>query len=70
MHRWLGRVIVTTALVLALGQAAGSLPGAAPSLRHDRFDPGALGDAQVTVLSTRVPLALGVSGSALAHDPP
>jgi hypothetical protein len=64
MHRWLGRVIVTTALVLALGHAAGSLPGAVFSLRHDRFDPGALGDAQVTVLWTRVALALGVRLSA------
>ena len=40
MHRWLGRAIVTTALVLAVGHAAGSLPGAGPLLRHDRFDAG------------------------------
>jgi hypothetical protein len=44
MHRWLGRAIVATALVLAIGHTARSSPGAEPLLRHDRFDLGAPGD--------------------------
>jgi predicted aspartyl protease len=36
MDRWLGRAIVTTALVSAIGHAAGSPPGPAPLLRYEQ----------------------------------
>ena len=39
MHRALGRAILTTTLVLAVGHAAGSLPGAAPLPRGDYGQP-------------------------------
>ena len=41
MDRWLGRAIMTAALVSAVGYAAGSPLRAAPLLRHNPFDPGA-----------------------------
>jgi clan AA aspartic protease (TIGR02281 family) len=41
MDRWLGRAIMTAALVSSVGYAAGSPPRAAPLLRLNPFDPGA-----------------------------
>jgi predicted aspartyl protease len=41
MDRWLGRAIMTAALVSAVGYAAGSPLLAASLLRHNPFDPGA-----------------------------